>query len=384
VATGRPDGPGTRPSARRRTLEVYEERAGEWHGRRDARPGPARRFARWLADDPEAPRVRGPVVDLGCGPGWHLGALGGAGVGPVLGLDGAAAMLRLARGQDPGTPLVQAELDALPFRRGSLGAVWASRSLVHLPRGDVPMALWDLHRCLAVGGVARLVLFGGDDELGELPGDDFPGRWFSRWTEELLADVVVGAGFAVEELTAGDGSAEVPHLTVTVRRLRTLADTVGTGMRLLLVGLNPSLHAADAGVGFAGPSNRGWPALVAAGLASVPRDPRRLLVHDGIGMTDLAKRATARAAEIAPEEFAAGVARLDRLCAWLRPAAVCVVGLTGWRQAVDRGARPGAQDRALGGRPVWLMPNPSGLNTHTSLRELADHLIAAAALGTRR
>ncbi len=37
-------------------------------------------------------------------------------------------------------------------------------------------------------------------------------------------------------------------------------------MRLLVSGLNPSLHAADAGVGYIGPGNRFWPAVAAAGL----------------------------------------------------------------------------------------------------------------------
>ena len=62
-------------------------------------------------------------------------------------------------------------------------------------------------------------------------------------------------------------------LRLRLRRLRTLADTVGPEMSLLLVGLNPSLHAADAGVGFSGPGNRGWPALMASRIATVARDP---------------------------------------------------------------------------------------------------------------
>ena len=65
--------------------------------------------------------------------------------------------------------------------------------------------------------------------------------------------------------------------TVTAVRARTLPDTVGPGMRMLLVGLNPSLYAADAGVGFARPGNRFWPAMLAAGLATRDRDARHLL-----------------------------------------------------------------------------------------------------------
>jgi TDG/mug DNA glycosylase family protein len=193
--------------------------------------------------------------------------------------------------------------------------------------------------------------------------------------------VIEGAGFSLLALqrqpVAGDG---VPHIHATLRRERTLADTVGPGMRLLLVGLNPSLHAADSGVGFSGPSNRGWPALLASGLATADRDPVALLRDHRIGMTDLVKRSTPRASELRPAEYRSGLARLDRLCAWLEPAAVCVVGLTGWRAAVDPSAAPGLQDRRLGGRPVWLMPNPSGLNAHVRVEDLSDSLRRAAEL----
>ena len=39
-------------------------------------------------------------------------------------------------------------------------------------------------------------------------------------------------------------------------------------------------------------------------------DPVHLLMHHGIGMTDLVKRATTKAAELRPEEYRDGLARL--------------------------------------------------------------------------
>src|SRR6187402_3194320 len=92
-------------------------------------------------------------------------------------------------------------------------------------------------------------------------------------------------------------------------------------------GLNPSLHAADSGIGYVTPGNRFWPALRDTGLTELDRDPRRLLLDDRIGMTDVVKRATARAADLTTAEYRHGVERLSRLCAWLRPQAICFVGL---------------------------------------------------------
>jgi len=90
------------------------------------------------------------------------------------------------------------------------------------------------------------------------------------------------------------------------------------------------------------------------------------------------KRASVAAAELTPAELRAGVARVERLCRWLRPDVVCFLGLTGWRTAVDRAAPLGWQDRTLGGSRVYVMHNPSGLNAHARVETLAEHLRTAA------
>jgi hypothetical protein len=73
-----------------------------------------------------------------------------------------------------------------------------------------------------------------------------------------------------------------------------------------------------------------------------------------------------------------------RLVGWLRPAAVCFVGLDGWRAAIDRRAVPGWQDGGFAGVPAYVMPSTSGLNARTSLDELVAHLRAARAAPVTR
>ncbi len=155
----------------------------------------------------------------------------------------------------------------------------------------------------------------------------------------------------------------------------------GAGLRLLTVGLNPSLYAADAGVGYARPGNRFWPALIAAGIVTRDRDPVHALRVHGIGMTDVVKRATVGAKEIDAAEYRSGIARVERLVRWLAPASVCMVGLSGWRAAVDADARPGLQEHRFGGRPVYVMPSTSGANAHAQLPDLVDHLRRAVGAG---
>jgi len=352
----------------RATIDIYEAQSEHYE---------ARRRPQRLADAQAlgAQRPAGTAIDLGCGPGWYTAALGE----PVVTLDAALAMVQRARQVAPRSLPVQADLLALPFRREALAAGWASNSYVHLRGVDLPMALNDLHRALALGAPAEITLFGGDHEGREVfADDDFPGRWFSTWTVERLTDVVHGAGFALDELVVTprrDGMG----LTVRATRARELPDFVAADMRLLVSGLNPSEHAAGAGIGYVTAGNRFWPAALAAGIATRDRDPRHALREHGMGMTDMVKRATPRADALTREEYRAGLARLDRLCEWLQPGAVAVVGLAGWRAAVDRKAVAGWQAQALGGRPVYVLPSTSGLNAGTSLTVLVDHLRAASA-----
>lgn len=350
----------------RATVDLYEAKAADYEARRRPVHGPA-------AEAFGASCPSGPVVDLGSGPGWYSAALGPGAVA----LDAALAMVRRTREVAPSVAGVQADLLALPFAPGSLAGGWGRNTYVHLRAVDLPLALRDLQQALMIGGRVELSLFGGTVEGREVfPDDDFPGRWFSTWPTERLADVVAGAGLHLDELVEEPRSDGV-GLVVRATRPVGLADTVGPGMRLLVCGLNPSVHAAEAGVGFVTPSNRFWRAAVEAGVVSRRLDPRHALVAHGVGMTDLVKRPTPRADALSRDEYVGGVARVRRLCEWLRPAAVCCVGLAGWRAAVDRRASPGWQPTDLGGSPVYVMPSTSGLNAATSLAALVDHLRTA-------
>jgi TDG/mug DNA glycosylase family protein len=351
----------------RRTVDVYEERAAQW---RDTRP------ARFLDRAEQLGRAIAegvPRLDAGCGAGLHLPALGR----PTVALDAAFAMTALAHEVERSSLPVQAELEQLPFRCGALGGSWARASYLHVPRARLPWALMELHQSLSVGAPAEFVYrFGPDRDVVVEDDDEFPGRFFAEWGTDALVDVHVGAGFEVHECTHDGGE----WIVLSATRARTLPDYVGAGMRLLVCGLNPSEYAADAGAGFARPGNRFWPAALAAGIVTRDRDPRHALGEQGMGMTDLVKRASPRADGLSADEYREGIARVGRLVEWLRPRVVCFVGLAGYRAAVDRSAQAGPIAGGFGGVAAYLMPNPSGANAHVRVDDLAEHLRAAAAL----
>ena len=156
---------------------------------------------------------------------------------------------------------------------------------------------------------------------------------------------------------------------------RTIPDLVRPGLAALLCGINPSLWSGAVGLHFASPSNRLWPTLHAAGWT-----PRRLLPHEtdeilaaGLGVTNLVARATARADELTDDELRAGLPALEALARRVRPRYVAFLGLSAYRVATgERKAVVGPQQRTVGGRPVWLLPNPSGLNASWQLPRLAQ------------
>jgi TDG/mug DNA glycosylase family protein len=289
-------------------------------------------------------------------------------------LDAAHAMVRLARKASPDAWGVQGDLEALPFRPGALHGSWARASYLHVRRDHLPWALLQLHQALALDAPAAFVFRHGTGE-GALAGDDdFPGRFFAEWETEPLRDVLVGAGFAIEELSPDEGPEDKEWIEVRGTRARTLPDFVAPGMRVLICGLNPSVYAADRGVGFARPGNRFWPAALAAGLVTQDRDPGHALRAHGMGMTDLVKRATPNASALTKTEYHEGAARVERLVRWLQPRVVCFVGLTGWRAAVDPKAVAGLQPSAFGGAAAYVMPNTSGINAHVTLDDVVEHL----------
>jgi len=192
-----------------------------------------------------------------------------------------------------------------------------------------------------------------------------------------LRSLLSGGGFSIEDgARPGDESPDTHEFTVT--RLRSLPDYVARGMKVLLCGLNPSLHSADLRVGFGRGGNRFWPAALASGLVTIDRDPVDALSTHRVGMTDMVKRASTKASSLTRDEYRLGLDRVDQLCSWLRPAVVCMVGLAGWRSATDRKAAAGLQERRLGDSLVYVMPSTSGLNANSSLADLTAHLAAAA------
>jgi TDG/mug DNA glycosylase family protein len=164
---------------------------------------------------------------------------------------------------------------------------------------------------------------------------------------------------------------------------RTIPDVLpppGEQLLVLFCGINPSLYSAATGWHFARPGNRFWPALHLSGFTPRQLAPseQHLLPGYGLGLTNLVARATAQAAELTPAELKTGGERLQALVSahQLRgpgPRVLAIAGVTAYRAAFAcPRATTGPQPDPLGTTPVWVLPNPSGLNASWTLPRIAS------------
>jgi double-stranded uracil-DNA glycosylase len=178
-------------------------------------------------------------------------------------------------------------------------------------------------------------------------------------------------------------------LDLDAARDRTLPDVLpapGEPLHVLFCGINPGLYSAATGWHFARPGNRFWPALHLSGFTDRLLRPAEQaeLTRYGLGITNIAPRATAQAAELTGAELRDGGARLRALAETHRPRFVAVAGVTAYRVAFARpGAAIGPQQESLGPARLWILPNPSGLNASYQIDRLAREFarLRAAAFG---
>jgi double-stranded uracil-DNA glycosylase len=147
----------------------------------------------------------------------------------------------------------------------------------------------------------------------------------------------------------------------------TIPDVIAPGLRVLFSGINPGLYSAATGYHFARPGNRFWPALHVSGFT--PRqlrpDEQEQLLGLGLGITNVAARATARADELTDAELRDGGRELLAKAASFGPRWLAVLGVTAYRAAFGEArAAVGPQARTEGATRLWVLPNPSGLNAH--------------------
>ncbi|WEV24106.1 class I SAM-dependent methyltransferase [Streptomyces sp. 71268] len=142
---------------------------------------------------------RGPVADLGCGPGKVTAYLTELGV-PAFGVDLSPRMVELARRAYPRVRFTVGSMTALPIADAELGGALAYYSTHHTPPDVLPSVFAEFHRTLAPGGQLMLAGYVGNDELIR-PTQAYGGHPVSYESHlvppDRIADLLARAGLLV-------------------------------------------------------------------------------------------------------------------------------------------------------------------------------------------
>jgi len=168
--------------------------------------------------------------------------------------------------------------------------------------------------------------------------------------------------------------------------LVTLPDYLERGLDLVFIGINPGLYSVSRGHYFARMNSRFWPAFSASKLSRAVRldlqaerlSPQHdsVLPQFGIGLTDVVKRPSANAGDLAPSDFANWIPVLIKNLELYAPRVACFHGLTAFRpflriglQRMDRVPVLGPQPECIGTVRLFVVPNPSPANAHFTLSD---------------
>ena len=169
-------------------------------------------------------------------------------------------------------------------------------------------------------------------------------------------------------------------------------DHLRSGLKLVIVGINPGVRSGATGHHYAWPGNHFWPLMYASGLIPEPitfADDHRVLEWD-IGLTNLVGRTSRQASDLTREELREGTTILRAKLLACRPAVVCFNGKGIYEAFADRkNVKLGLQEETLDGILLFVVPSSSArtaayqrdakLRYYVELKQLLDSLPAAVA-----
>jgi SAM-dependent methyltransferase len=161
----------------------------------------------------------GPVVDVGCGPGYVTRHLADLGV-DAFGIDLSPEMVAIARRDHPDLRFEVGSMTDLDLADQSVAGVLAFWSVIHVPDDAVPGVFEEFRRVLRPGGPLLVGFHVGDETVHTSEG--YTGRPIDvdshRRTPEVMAGWMRDAGFTIDGELVMRPDEAVPGAIVFARR----------------------------------------------------------------------------------------------------------------------------------------------------------------------
>ena len=152
----------------------------------------------WQAREDDAALIRrhltglpGPVLDLGCGPGYWTAYLHSLSV-DVTGIDMVPEFIDHARSHHPDCSFSLGSMTALDLPADSAAGILSWYSTIHLPPLELPGMLAEFRRLLTSTGVLVVGFFDSDGDVAEF---DHKVVAAYRWPIDVFSQRLAAAGF---------------------------------------------------------------------------------------------------------------------------------------------------------------------------------------------
>ncbi|WP_312793491.1 class I SAM-dependent methyltransferase [Sphingobacterium sp.] len=142
-------------------------------------------------------KKKGKILDLGCGPGHHSKYFCDMGH-EVVGIDLSQRMIELARKTAPKASFEVMDISDLSFPPKTFEGVWASASLLHIPKLEIRAVLKNLYRILKAGGIFYISLKKGNSEEF-LEDDRYDGveKFYAYYMPIEIETILIEQGFSI-------------------------------------------------------------------------------------------------------------------------------------------------------------------------------------------
>lgn len=147
-------------------------------------------------------RDRGPVLEIGCGPGHIARYLHDRGVN-MRGIDLSEEMVKCARRYNPDMQFERGNMLHLQLADASLAGVVCFYAIIHLQRREVTRALKEMNRILRPAGLLLLSWHGGKGNLHRSQWYDKPVSIdITLCEQDEMSGYLTSAGFEIEHVFA--------------------------------------------------------------------------------------------------------------------------------------------------------------------------------------